>query len=128
MMPVPLATDILVLLLVAAITGYFVYVRRQPHLRLPWARVTRSASGMSALVVLTVRPTRTTPAAVEQPVIVAAEVVEPPSARGSLADAIEGFRFIRSQPMVLGIEIFCHAHEHPDGASRPPCLLAEISG
>ena len=53
-MPVILWTDALVLVLVAAIAGYFWYVRRQPHLRLPWRRVTQSASGMSALVVLAV--------------------------------------------------------------------------
>jgi peptide/nickel transport system permease protein len=54
MMFVPLTTDILVWLLVAAIAGYFLYVRRQPHLRLPWRRVIQSAYGMSALVVLSV--------------------------------------------------------------------------
>jgi peptide/nickel transport system permease protein len=54
MMPVLLTTDVLVWLLVGAIAGYFAYVRRQPHLLLPWRRVTRSASGMSALVVLAV--------------------------------------------------------------------------
>ena len=54
MIPVLLTTDVLVWLLVAAVGSYFVYVRRQPHLRVPWQRVTRSASGMSALVVLAV--------------------------------------------------------------------------
>jgi peptide/nickel transport system permease protein len=52
MMFVPLTTDILVWLLVAAIAAYFVYVRRQPHLLVPWRRVTQSAYGMSALAVL----------------------------------------------------------------------------
>jgi peptide/nickel transport system permease protein len=47
-----LATDALVFLLVAAIAGYFLYVQRQPHLKLPWRRVTQSAYGMSALAVL----------------------------------------------------------------------------
>jgi peptide/nickel transport system permease protein len=51
-MPVILWTDALVFLLVAAIAAYVVYARRQPHLRRPWSRVTQSASGMSALVVL----------------------------------------------------------------------------
>jgi peptide/nickel transport system permease protein len=51
-MPVMLWTDGLVFLLVAAIIGYFLYVRRQPHLLVPWRRVTESAYGMSALVVL----------------------------------------------------------------------------
>jgi peptide/nickel transport system permease protein len=39
---------------VVVVTGYFLYVRRQPHLLLPWRRVTQSAYGMSALVVLAV--------------------------------------------------------------------------
>ncbi|HEY6240768.1 MAG TPA: ABC transporter permease, partial [Burkholderiales bacterium] len=51
-MPVILWTDALVYLLVAVIAAYFVYVRRQPHLLIPWRRVTQSAYGMSALVVL----------------------------------------------------------------------------
>ena len=54
MMFIPLTTDILVWLLAAAIAGYFLHVRRQPHLLLPWRRVTQSAYGMSALVVLCV--------------------------------------------------------------------------
>jgi peptide/nickel transport system permease protein len=54
MIPVLLTTDVLVWLLVAAVGGYFVYVRNQPHLLVPWRRVTRSAPGMSALVVLAV--------------------------------------------------------------------------
>jgi peptide/nickel transport system permease protein len=52
MMFVHLWTDRLVWLLVAAIVAYLLYVRRQPHLLAPWRRVTRSAYGMSALVVL----------------------------------------------------------------------------
>src|SRR6185295_1640435 len=52
--PVVLWTDALVCLLVVVVTGYFLYVRRQPHLLLPWRRVTQSAYGMSALVVLCV--------------------------------------------------------------------------
>ena len=51
-MPVVLPTDYPVWLLVAAAVGYGLYVRRQPHLAAPWRRVTRSAAGMSALVVL----------------------------------------------------------------------------
>jgi peptide/nickel transport system permease protein len=51
-LPVILWTDALVFLLLAAVAGYFLYARRQPHLRLPWGRVTQSASGMSSLVVL----------------------------------------------------------------------------
>ncbi len=53
-MPVALTTDVLVWLLAAAIAAYFFHVRRQPHLLVPWQRVTRSAPGMSALAVLAV--------------------------------------------------------------------------
>jgi peptide/nickel transport system permease protein len=52
MMFVRLWTDVLVWLLVAAIAAYFVYVRRQPHLLVPWRRFTQSAYGMSALAAL----------------------------------------------------------------------------
>jgi len=52
MMFVSLWTDGLVWLLVAAIAAYFAYVRRRPHLLVPWRRVTQSAYGMSALAVL----------------------------------------------------------------------------
>jgi peptide/nickel transport system permease protein len=52
MIPVLLTTDVLVWLLVAAVAVYFAYVRRRPHLRVPWKRVTQSASGMAALLVL----------------------------------------------------------------------------
>jgi peptide/nickel transport system permease protein len=51
-MPVVLPTDYPVWLLVAVAIGYFAYVRRHPHLATPWRRVTRSAAGMAALVVL----------------------------------------------------------------------------
>jgi peptide/nickel transport system permease protein len=50
--PVMLWTDGLVFVLVAGLVFYAWYVRRQPHLRRPWSRVTQSASGMAALVVL----------------------------------------------------------------------------
>jgi peptide/nickel transport system permease protein len=52
--PVILWTDVLVFVLLAAIVAYFVYVRRQPHLLVPWRRVIQSAYGMSALVLLAV--------------------------------------------------------------------------
>jgi len=52
--PYPLLTDVLMWLLVAAIGAYAVYVRRRPHLQAPWRRVTQSAQGMSAFVVLAV--------------------------------------------------------------------------
>jgi peptide/nickel transport system permease protein len=51
-MPVALPTDYPVWLLVAVTAGYFAYVRRHEHLAAPWRRVTRSAAGVSALVVL----------------------------------------------------------------------------
>jgi len=51
-MPAMLQTDWLVWLLVAAIGGFALYVRRQEHLVEPWRRVLRSRSGMASLVVL----------------------------------------------------------------------------
>jgi peptide/nickel transport system permease protein len=51
-MPVVLWTDGPVWLLVAITIGYLAYVRRHEHLAAPWRRVTRSAPGMMALVVL----------------------------------------------------------------------------
>jgi peptide/nickel transport system permease protein len=45
-------TDALVWLLVAAVAGYAAYARSHPHLRAPWSRVSRSASGMAAAVIL----------------------------------------------------------------------------
>ncbi len=47
-------SDALVWLLVAAAIGLAVYARLHPHLRAPWARVARSASGMAAATVLVV--------------------------------------------------------------------------
>jgi len=52
--PVVLWTDWLVFLLVVAVMAYGWHVRRKPHLRAPWRRVTQSAQGMSALVILAV--------------------------------------------------------------------------
>ncbi len=45
-------SDALVWLLVAAAIGFVMYTRKHPHLRAPWARVARSASGMAAATVL----------------------------------------------------------------------------
>jgi len=45
-------SDLLVWLLVAGVFGLVFYTRARPHLRAPWARVGRSASGMSAATVL----------------------------------------------------------------------------
>jgi peptide/nickel transport system permease protein len=50
--PVFLATDKLLWLLVAGVVLYAIHVRRSPHLLIPWRRVTHSASGLSALIVL----------------------------------------------------------------------------
>jgi len=52
--PVVLWSDRLVFLLVAGIVAYFWYVRRRPHLLVPWRRVAHSAYGMSSLAVLVV--------------------------------------------------------------------------
>lgn len=45
-------SDALVWLLVLAVIGFAAYTRNHPHLRAPWARVARSASGMAAATVL----------------------------------------------------------------------------
>ena len=50
--PVILWTDALIYVLIAALVIFAWYVRRHEHLRAPWRRVARSASGMSALTVL----------------------------------------------------------------------------
>jgi len=50
--PVLLWTDALVFLLIVAMFGVALYVRRQEHLRAAWRRVGQSASGMIGLVVL----------------------------------------------------------------------------
>jgi peptide/nickel transport system permease protein len=50
--PVILWTDALIFLLLAATVAFFVYARRQPHLRDPLRRVARSRVGMASMVVL----------------------------------------------------------------------------
>ncbi|MGE0559242.1 MAG: ABC transporter permease [Burkholderiales bacterium] len=45
-------SDLLVWLLVAGVMVFAAYTRARPHLRAPWARVSRSASGMAAATVL----------------------------------------------------------------------------
>ncbi len=50
--PVILWTDALIFLLLAAVTAFFVYARRQPHLRDPLRRVAQSRVGMVSMVVL----------------------------------------------------------------------------
>jgi len=51
-MPVFLATDVLLWLLVAAAAGYFLYCRRHAHLAAPWRRVLQSRAALVSLVVL----------------------------------------------------------------------------
>jgi len=50
--PVLLATDLLLWLLVAAAVAYAAYCRRHAHLALPWRRVFRSPAAMASAVVL----------------------------------------------------------------------------
>ena len=58
------------------------------------------ASAVLVLVVPAARSRR--PAEPAMPVTVAAEVIEMPNARAQWSEAVEGFRFVRSQPIVLG--------------------------
>ena len=51
-MPVFLATDVLLWLLVAAAAGYGWYCSRKPHLAAPWARVFRSKAAVMSTVLL----------------------------------------------------------------------------
>ncbi|HYX64099.1 MAG TPA: ABC transporter permease [Burkholderiales bacterium] len=51
-MPVVLATDVLLWLLVAAAAAYFLYCRRHAHLAAPWRRVLQSRAALASLVVL----------------------------------------------------------------------------
>ncbi len=51
-MPVFLWTDILIFLLLAAVTAFVLYARRREHLRAPWRQVGRSRVAMASLVVL----------------------------------------------------------------------------
>jgi peptide/nickel transport system permease protein len=53
-MPVFLWTDILIFLLLAAVSAFALYARRREHLRAPWRRVGRSSTAMACLVVLAV--------------------------------------------------------------------------
>jgi peptide/nickel transport system permease protein len=50
--PVILWSDALVFLLIGAIIAATVYVRKRPHLRLPWQRVARSSVAMVSMLVL----------------------------------------------------------------------------
>jgi peptide/nickel transport system permease protein len=51
-MPVILWTDALIFLLIAVAVASVLYIRRYPHLLLPWQRVARSRMGMVSLLVL----------------------------------------------------------------------------
>ena len=51
-MPVLLATDLLVWLLVFATVGYGLYCRRRPHLSGPWGRVFRRPAAVASAVIL----------------------------------------------------------------------------
>jgi peptide/nickel transport system permease protein len=53
-MPVFLATDVLVWLLVAAAVLYFLYCRRHAHLAAPWRRVLQSRAALASMVVVIV--------------------------------------------------------------------------
>jgi peptide/nickel transport system permease protein len=50
--PVILWSDALVFLLISAIIAATVYVRKRPHLRLPWQRVARSSVALVSMLVL----------------------------------------------------------------------------
>ncbi|WP_035383735.1 ABC transporter permease [Ferriphaselus sp. R-1] len=52
MMPVVLLTDAMVYLLLAVGVAGALWVRRHPHLLLPWQRVARNGVGMASLIVL----------------------------------------------------------------------------
>jgi len=51
-MVVVLWTDVLLFILLALCLAYALHAARRPHLRAPWARMARSASGMAAATVL----------------------------------------------------------------------------
>jgi peptide/nickel transport system permease protein len=51
-MPVILATDALIFLLIAVALGYAVYASQHEHLRAPWRSVARSRVGVATLVVI----------------------------------------------------------------------------
>jgi peptide/nickel transport system permease protein len=51
-MPVVLWTDILLFILLAVCIAYARHAARHPHLAAPWARMSKSASGMAAATVL----------------------------------------------------------------------------
>ncbi len=51
-MPVFLATDVLLYLLLAAVAGFILYARRKRYLREPWLRVLRRRAGMISAVIL----------------------------------------------------------------------------
>ena len=87
-----------VALILGPVLGGFLYAA---NTRLPYLAVALLAIA-GAVAILLVHPAPAHPVEPEEAVIGAGEVVEPPTARAQLSDAVEGFRFIRSQPIVLG--------------------------
>jgi peptide/nickel transport system permease protein len=51
-LPVVLPTDALIFILIAVCVGSAAYIRRRPHLALPWRRVGRNPTAMVALLIL----------------------------------------------------------------------------
>jgi len=87
-----------VALILGPVLGGFLYAA---NTRSPYLAVAALAAA-GAVAVLLVHPVQVHPLEPEEAVIVAGEVVEPPTARAHISEAIEGFRFIRSQSIVLG--------------------------
>jgi MFS family permease len=80
------------------VLGGFLYAA---NVRLPYLAVFLLVVAAAICVLLVRVAPRHTPPPPMLPMTVAAEAVEPPP-RAPLAEAIEGFRFVRSQPVVLG--------------------------
>jgi MFS family permease len=80
------------------VLGGFLYAA---NARLPYVAVFVLVLVAATFVLMVRVMPRHAPPAPNLPVTVAAEAVEPPP-RAELAEAIEGFRFVRSQPIVLG--------------------------
>jgi len=85
-------------LILGPVLGGFFYAA---NTRLPYFAVAVLAL-TGALLVLLVRAAPARPMPTEAPGIVAAEAVEPAAVRAHISEAVEGFRFIRSQQIVLG--------------------------
>jgi MFS family permease len=94
--------------------------------RLPYLAVS-GLTVVSALLILLVAPARSRHAFEPAlPVTVAGEAVEMPAAGGHLRDAVEGFRFVRNQPIVLGaISLDLFAVLFGGAVALIPALAAE---